>query len=217
MDKDKPLPEHTKLDYYECTAKIVLESLFPNQFDFEIKDKPDLQDRVNEVGIEVTQGRNPKQQEIESLYTKLNYDKESDPDKLKKQIEKRGGKLDGGILSGISETDDFGYSIKAFRKKIAKINAGGYQAMKQYGLFIFDDCLDMTPDRSIIRNAACKMQECQESEKVRYQDAYICTPSILWHLNLQGNDIKEYDISKQQFEWAMKAREMVEEKEDSTN
>lgn len=25
IDRDKPLPPHTKLDYYECYAKIVLE------------------------------------------------------------------------------------------------------------------------------------------------------------------------------------------------
>lgn len=213
MDKNKPLPEHTKLDYYECYAKIVLESRFSTQFDLEISDKPDLQDESNGIGIEVTQGRNSKQQEIESLYTKLNYDKDSDPDKLKKQIERCGGKLEGGILSGISESDDFGYSIKAFQKKIAKINAGGYLPMKQYGLFIFDDCLDMTPEHSVIRNVASKMLECQESEKVKYQDVYICTPSIFWHLNFQEDYIKGYDISKQQVEWAMKAREMVEEKE----
>lgn len=27
IDRDKPLPPHTKLDYYECYAKIVLEDL----------------------------------------------------------------------------------------------------------------------------------------------------------------------------------------------
>ena len=89
--------------------------------------------------------------------------------------------------------------------------------MKQYGLFIFDDCLDMTPEHSVIRNVATKMQEYQESEEVKYQDVYICTPSIFWHLNFQEYHIKGYDISKQQFEWAMKAREMVEENEDNIN
>ena len=42
---NKPLPDHTKVDYYECLAKLILEKMFPNEFEnLEILDKPDLQD-----------------------------------------------------------------------------------------------------------------------------------------------------------------------------
>ena len=211
MNKNKPLPEHTELDYYECYAKIALESLFPEQFDLDIKDKPDLQDSIKKIGVEVTLGRNPKQQEIESLYTKLKYNKESSPEKLKRQIEKCGGKLNGGILSGISERDDFGYAVQAFKRKVDKINKGEYLVMRSYDLFIFDDCLDMICDQSIIKSVSSQMQKYQKNKMVQYQYVYICTPSILWHLSLQTGERKGYDISKQQFGWAMKACEMVEE------
>ena len=40
--------------YYECLAKVILESKFKN-WHLEIVDKPDLQDDYNEIGIEVTQ------------------------------------------------------------------------------------------------------------------------------------------------------------------
>ena len=51
--KNDPLPDHTKLDYYECVAKITLEDLFPDRYqDLKVLDKPDLQGK--EIGIEVT-------------------------------------------------------------------------------------------------------------------------------------------------------------------
>ena len=44
IEKDRPLSSHTKLNYYECYAKIVLEDVFSEQFcDLIIADKPDLQ------------------------------------------------------------------------------------------------------------------------------------------------------------------------------
>ena len=40
--------------YYECLAKKILESKFKN-LKFEVLDKPDLQDKENKIGVEVTQ------------------------------------------------------------------------------------------------------------------------------------------------------------------
>ena len=55
IEKDRPLPSHTKLDYDECYAKIVLEKFFPDQYEnLQISDKPDLRDISNNIGIEVT-------------------------------------------------------------------------------------------------------------------------------------------------------------------
>ena len=164
MINDKPIPDHTRLDYYERYAKIVLENIFSGQFDLEIMDKPDLQDIRKSIGIEVTQGRNPKQQEIESLYSKLPYVQDSAAEKMRKQIEKRGGKLCGGILGGISESDDFGYSVNAFEAKLNKINNGKYRSLKRYDLFVFDDCLDMTQNGSVIQSIELVMQKKQKME-----------------------------------------------------
>ena len=45
IEKNKPLPCHTRLNYDECYAKIILETFFPELFhNLEIKDKPDLID-----------------------------------------------------------------------------------------------------------------------------------------------------------------------------
>lgn len=131
MKRDKPLPPHTRFYYYECYAKIALENLFPNQFNLELKYRPDLQAQLVDIGIEVTQGIDPKQQEIESFFTKIIYDGKADTAKLEKQIEKLGGELKGGVLSGVSGQDDFANFIKVFKRKVAKVNLGGYQFSKK--------------------------------------------------------------------------------------
>ena len=62
IDENKPLSSHTKLNYWECYAKIVLKDLLPDEFcNLTLADKPDLQDADGDVGIEVTRAENPKQ------------------------------------------------------------------------------------------------------------------------------------------------------------
>ena len=71
IEKDKPLPDHTKLDYYECYAKIVLEDLFPDRyFNLILADKPDLQGY--DVGIEVTKANGKNREELEGCWVTAN-------------------------------------------------------------------------------------------------------------------------------------------------
>ena len=47
IEKDKPLPRHTRLDYDECYAKLVLEKFFPDEYKkLELSDRPDLRDNA---------------------------------------------------------------------------------------------------------------------------------------------------------------------------
>ena len=69
IDPGKPLPDHTKLDYDECCAKLTLEELFPERYaQLTLADKPDLQGQ--DVGIEVTVANDPKMQEALNKYKK---------------------------------------------------------------------------------------------------------------------------------------------------
>lgn len=74
IEKDCPLPPHTKRDYNECYAKVVLESLYPEQFNgLVLADKPDLQSPSNNIGIEVTVAEKKETLEAENLYSQLPY------------------------------------------------------------------------------------------------------------------------------------------------
>ena len=74
IEKDRPLPSHTKLDYDECYAKIVLEKFFPDQYEnLQISDKPDLRDISNNIGIEVTSAIPQSEQEAMALACEIPY------------------------------------------------------------------------------------------------------------------------------------------------
>ena len=89
IEKDRPLPGHTKLDYYECYAKIVLEEFFSYN-NLLLDDKPDLQDIQNSIGIEVTTAEEPKMLEAENLYLKLIY---ADEDTIREKCINRMGQI----------------------------------------------------------------------------------------------------------------------------
>lgn len=85
--------------------------------------------------------------------------------------------------------------------------------MERYDLFVFDDCLDMTSDENVIQNIELIMQKKQSEAAVRFQNVYICTPGILWHLDLKNIKIEKFDIGSRQFDWAIQAHKMVEKAE----
>lgn len=141
----KPLPDHTKIDYYECLAKLILEKLFPNEFEnLEISDKPDLQDDKNEIGVEVTKARDKRQEENENLYAKIENREVRNRDKAIAKINnfykphtmyvdgqkiREPDRYNNGILIGIPDNDNFERIFKSFSEKIKKLNGGGYKKL----------------------------------------------------------------------------------------
>ena len=73
----KRLPNHTKVDYYEVFAKILLEDIFPNEFkNLKTADKPDLHDLDGGIGIEVTRSCNEKNEKNSAIYRKILQEKD---------------------------------------------------------------------------------------------------------------------------------------------
>src|SRR5659263_763895 len=121
IEKDNPLQDHTKLDYYECYAKIVLEEMFPERFsDLVILDTPDLQNEQLDVGVEVTSSINPKQKEAEALYVKWHNQANEVKKKTERQIERCGAKLNNGVLQGIAGHDNLNRIYSILNNKIEK-------------------------------------------------------------------------------------------------
>lgn len=58
---DKPLPDRTKIDIWECYARHVLQFIDSNKYgNLTYSDKPDLIDRTQSLGIEVTDAQSRK-------------------------------------------------------------------------------------------------------------------------------------------------------------
>lgn len=139
INKNKPLPNHTKLDYNECCAKLILEELFPNRYhDLLIADKPDLQG--SNVGIEVTIANDQKRQEALSNWVKANNCQDANARKnYIDRMAQLGVKYTGGVQGWPGLSPSFELTKKAIETKILKLNSGKYKSFSRYELFIFTD------------------------------------------------------------------------------
>lgn len=91
IEKDRPLPSHTKLDYDECYAKVILEKFYPDRYvDLLLDDKPDLRDTSNGIGIEVTSAIPQNEQEAMSLACEIPYLEKEKQDKRIAYLKKKG-------------------------------------------------------------------------------------------------------------------------------
>ena len=214
IDKNKPLPQHTKLDCWECYAKIVLEELLPEQFcDLCLADKPDLQDKDGCVGVEVTIAENPKQLEAERLYSTLYYKNEKEKAYAIERIEKLGAKVHDGFMMGIKESDSFERINNAIKTKCETIAKGGYEPFDEYHLFMFS---------SIYAVDYMLQEELQylitEDISKFYRVIYVLVPGGMYCFDLIKKDYTVFDInSNMQHKQAIKARQMVVEgEEDAT-
>ena len=99
IDKNKPLPDHTKLKYDECCAKLILEELFLDRYkNLLLADKPDLQG-IN-VGIEVTTADDHNKQESMSNWVKAyNCQDEKARNNKIERLAQLGVKYTGGVQS----------------------------------------------------------------------------------------------------------------------
>ena len=116
---DKPLPDRTKIDIWECYARHVLQFIDSNKYgNLSYSDKPDLIDRTRSLGIEVTDAQSRESREAESLYSRLAYiDNQSWKQRQIERIEQCGAHYEGGILIGPRGTDSFELVYEALNKK----------------------------------------------------------------------------------------------------
>jgi len=209
IEKDRQLPGHTKLDYYECYAKIVLEEFFSYN-NLLLDDKPDLQDIQNSIGIEVTTAEEPKMLEAENLYLKLIY---ADEDTIREKCINRMGQIGltykDGMLLGLSGNDDFTLVNEAINRKIEKLKSAGYKKFNEYQLFIFSSIYAID---SILQEELNFLL--RENIDTFFSKIYILVPEALFYFDLGENECKIFNVSRErQYYQAQKARQIVEEVE----
>ena len=209
---DEPLPKHTKFDYYECYAKVVLEEIYPEEFkNLEIKDKPDLQMKYCNLGVEVTNSVDKDQLKAEGLYTDIAYNRIRNMTKAVAEIKKCGCKLDNGILIGKTSSSSFKLILESFDKKLEKLNSGNYKYFDKNYLFVFSDI--HTNDRMIME-AIQEMLQRQGNMKRQFDKVFVLVPGYCYSLNLHLSTYEKHRIdSKLQSVQSDKARELVEEYE----
>lgn len=224
--KDKPLPEHTKINIMECIAQIVLNEMFPNIFDGLIMDdRPDLQDDLKSIGVEVTEANNQAQKRNEALYVKIMSGEIRNKEKAIEIINEsyrpqkffdgqnwvfEPDRFNDGILVGLPDSDSFKRIINAFCIKLEKLNDGTYKALNKYFLFVHSNIF---ADENMIRVAIEEMDKIQSSLKRKFDAVYVYVPEYLYICDLIAKTGEIISISDKQYGWGKAAREIVIRKE----
>lgn len=215
IKEDEPLPKHTKLDWEECYAKVFLEHMYKNEFgELKIKDRPDLQDEENLIGIECTVAIDKKSQEAEKLYIDLINNNVKNPEKCKEKIKKLGGKITEYVLiqSGTNSSINI---LNAVKIKLKKLNGNNYKIFKNNYLLI-RDCIYIREEE--IRELQYSIGIIQNNEKIEFDKIYLLLNDKFIELNMIDctNRIIKIDTSTQ-YELAQKARKIVVEYEEGVN
>ena len=222
--ENKPLPDHTKIDYYECLAKIILENLFIDELkELIISDKPDLQSIYKDIGIEVTQAINQQQKENESLYAKISHglikNKENAIKKINSSYQPRKAFINGniieeperyydGLLVGIP--DDFVLIIESFKDKITKLNELEYRRFDKNYLFVFSTVI---ADEGMILEATNEMIDYQKKFDIKFNKVIINVFSQIYICDLDNKQGEVINVNGNIYDMCMQARECVIQEE----
>lgn len=209
IDKNKPLPEHTKLDYGECCALLVLKELFPDRYStLEISDKPDLQG-VN-VGVEVTIADDKNHQEALKNWVKAYHC--DDEKKRKRYIERMkqlGVEYTGGIQFWPGRVPSLKDVKESVNTKIGKLKSRNYEEFPSYELFIFTDTW-------MHENILEEMEKFLADSNVfkSFNRVYLFEQESNLHIFEENNYQRVVIDITEQSERNIRARRMVEQAED---
>ncbi len=211
IDKDKPLPDHTKLDYDECCAKLILEELFPERYtELTLADKPDLQG--DGVGIEVTIANDKKTEEARNNWVKAyNCDNDVQKARYKVRMAQLGVRYTGGVQGWPGFAPIFDLTRKAVESKIEKLKKGGYKPFPRYELFVFTDTWYCD---TVIADAKTYLFD--ENVSRYFKTVYVLSQGADLHIfETEKKEHKNVRIdSSEQSDRNIRARRMVEEGEE---
>ena len=225
IDRNRPLPAHTKYKYEECFAKIILEHLFPQRYiDLKIEDRPDLQDLKRQIGVEVTSAVPPEDREACSLWTSTVY-MDNGPQKIRKidRLAQLGVHYTGGVQvwpSKSYQTDSLEKSpywtlIQTFDGKIQKLNQGHYVELRQYDLFVHSE-LFIWPQESELQLARLLQEMILRNDCGKhFTNVYLLGICALYKWRLEDNRYELIPLTSSDFlRYGWDARELVIQKEE---
>lgn len=186
IDSNMPLPSNTKYRWDECFAKLIIERIvFNNKIHFEIKDKPDLQNK--KIGIEVTTAEEKDSLEMERLYTNIEYGLIKNKEQALKKIESLGGKISHGVLVHPGRSRTLKNIYNAFEGKLTIINKGTYKIFNNNYIFITDENIIQENECS---NIVKELVFLQNDLGYKFDKVYIY---------IYGDNLYEFDLRKKSY------------------
>lgn len=213
IEEDKPLPKHTKYNWEECLAKVILSKYIDRKYDkLEMKDKPDLQSKELDVGVEVTVSISQNSLELERLASDISYNKNVDKQYAMERIKQLNGKYEDrfGILVHPSRTHSLTPILTALENKLKKINKAGYSKFNEMYLYIRDDNLILKQELETLYN---EIQKVQNNYNEQFDKIFIYIPSHII-LYIKSENCTMIDInSNDAYMYSIEARDMVIDEE----
>lgn len=209
IDKNKPLPDHTKLDYDECCVLITLQALFPDRYkDLTISDKPDLQGI--DIGVEVTIADTTKHQEALNNWSKaVSCDDEIKKKKYIDRMSQLGVRYTGGIQFWPTQTPTAKYICDAVDSKVSKAKKGNYKSFMINELFIITDTWIREEIKQQIQDYLI-----EKNVYIFFERIYVFEKGLFLFV-FEKNNVQYIEvISSEQTSRNIRAREMVEEAEE---
>lgn len=215
------VPAHTEIDVWEAAAKLTIEMIQPGQYpDLEFKDKPDLQSKCTDTGIEVTSSVSKAEEEMEALYARLPNRNHEQRVRDAERIEQLKGKVQsisksdtksGHVLIHPKGVDSFDGILEAHRTKLEKLNHGGYAHFSHYRLYIRSDILS---DQEMREQALESMVLDADRYEQTYEYVYVSVPEHVYWFDLRERKCGDISISStQQTHCGYGARDLVYEGE----
>lgn len=197
--------------YYEFYAKVIIEEMF--NINLEVMDKPDLQNEVENVGIEFTSAEDPDNKEIENLGIILVENKARNRETVIKKIESKGGKYtEWAILGKATNFEDSKKRIyNVIENKLKKLNSRQFKKFKENDLCIFSTMRKIKKEEQ--KDFLEKIQEIQSKyqDKNKFDKIYLLLLHTVYVIEIEKNRISKKEFTKkQQYEYSEKAKESMD-------
>lgn len=211
------LPDHTKLRYNECYAKLILENVFPERYSgLQFSDKPDLRNQSNTIGIEVTSSIPKNTQETKKLWLQLENKTAKNPKRNKERMLKLGVRYTGGTQcwpstvypTGHFESSPYTKILDVFKGKVYKLNNGDYSMLERYDLFIETELFAERIFMPVILKKAISLN----TKELKYSFLYVLFLNRVCVFDLEKNTY-EIRLFIDRYKTAIDARRMVEDGE----
>lgn len=211
VDPDRPLPSELAKEYWETSAKLILEKFFPELFfDLSVEgEKPDLRNET--TGVEVTSAEDRESQEMDSLYSRqYTYGSLKQKEMALKRIEKLGGRVKKYCLAHPGRSRNLGKIYYAVKIKTKKLNAS-YDVFPRNYLFVYDSCLVLDQELPEILSA---ISDSSADYRIKFDSIFLyCFGGDLYEFDLRNNTYTHInDSSKIVQQLVIDARNLINEK-----
>ena len=211
IDSNRPLPERLGSEYWETSAKLILERFYPDHFsDLSVDgESPDLQN--DKIGVEVMNIESSVSQEIGSLYSrKYTYGDVSQRERAARRIRALGGVIGDFYLLHPTYNRDLGRIYKAVENKVQKLNTN-YRVFQENNLFLFSEELILDQEMQDIFG---RIVDCMSQHRVVFDSIYLCyLGGDFYEFNIKDNSYGHIEDSNSIIQTALvDARKVLESK-----